>query len=141
MFFFQHPLADFVVGMNDLEFIDRLWADWSPGYDGAQDIASMKDALRDPQHLAAAIEYYRATLDPAAHTTPAYQALEDAIGQAPTQPHLYLHGRTDGCMGADLAEAAAPMVTQLELVPGAGHFLHLERPDAVNRIIVDFLTS
>ena len=31
MFFFQSPLADMAVPMDDLAFIDRLWADWSPG--------------------------------------------------------------------------------------------------------------
>ncbi len=62
MFFFQHPLSDMAVAMNDLEFIDGLWADWSPGYDGAQHIAHVKDALRDPANLAAALGYYRAML-------------------------------------------------------------------------------
>jgi pimeloyl-ACP methyl ester carboxylesterase len=61
------------------------------------------------------------------------------------QPTLYLHGRTDGCMGVDLAEGAAPFLTsegsRLELVDGAGHFLHVERPDEVNRLIVDFVTG
>jgi pimeloyl-ACP methyl ester carboxylesterase len=139
MFFFQNPLAEFVVGMNDLEFIDRLWADWSPGYDASNDLPRVKNALRDPQHLAAAIAYYRATLDPGAHTAPEYQALEDAIGGTPPQPHLYLHGRTDGCMGVDLAALAGPLVTQLELVDEAGHFLHLEQPTVVNRVITEFL--
>src|SRR3954468_8554192 len=99
MFFFQNPLAEFAVSMNDLEFIDRLWDDWSPGYDASVDLAHVKDALRDPANLSAALEYYRATLDPAAHTVPEYQPQEDAIGGTPTQPHLYLHGETDGCMG------------------------------------------
>ena len=62
MFFFQHGLADIVVGMDDLAFIDGLWADWSPGYDGAEDLAHVKDCLRDPANLAAALGYYRATL-------------------------------------------------------------------------------
>ena len=62
MFFFQHGLSDVVVGMDDLAFIDGLWADWSPGYDGTEDIAHVKDALRDPANLAAALGYYRATL-------------------------------------------------------------------------------
>jgi len=26
-------------------------------------------------------------------------------------------------------------------VDGAGHFLHVERPDEVNRLVVDFVTS
>ena len=34
VFFFQTPLAEFAVGADELAFIDRLWADWSPGYDG-----------------------------------------------------------------------------------------------------------
>ena len=66
IFFFQSPLADMAVAMNDLDFIERIWADWSPGYDGATDVASVKDALRDPANLAAAIGYYRALFDPAA---------------------------------------------------------------------------
>ena len=33
MFFFQHPFADGIVPANDLAFIDRLRADWSPGFD------------------------------------------------------------------------------------------------------------
>ena len=28
-----------VVPADDFEFISRLWQDWSPGYDGAQDVA------------------------------------------------------------------------------------------------------
>ena len=35
MFFFQSPFADMVVPMDDMAFIDRLWADWSPGYDAS----------------------------------------------------------------------------------------------------------
>src|SRR3954454_3712272 len=144
MFFFQNPLAELVVGMNDLEFIDRLWGDWSPGYDGRDDIAHVKDALRDPAHLAAAIEYYRATLNPAEHTVPEFQPQEDAIGHTPPQPHLYLHGEDDGCMGVEIAHLAGPFLTGpgscVEIVDDAGHFLHLELPDVVNELIIGFLT-
>ena len=31
--------------------------------------------------------------------------------------------------------------SEMEIVDGAGHFLHLERPDVVNARIVGFLTS
>src|SRR5436190_20630201 len=55
MFFFQNPLADMVVGMNDLEFIDRLWADWSPGYDATDDLPRVKASLMKPENLAAAL--------------------------------------------------------------------------------------
>ena len=32
IFFFQSPLADAVVPMDDYAVIDTLWRDWSPGY-------------------------------------------------------------------------------------------------------------
>ena len=51
VFFFQTPLAEFAVGHDDLAFIDRLWADWSPGYDGAWDAARVKEALATEERL------------------------------------------------------------------------------------------
>ncbi|HEV3225271.1 MAG TPA: alpha/beta hydrolase [Acidimicrobiales bacterium] len=143
MFFFQNPLAEFVLSMNDFEFIDHLWADWSPGYDATGDLVRVKDALRPEGHLAAAIEYYRATINPAEHTVPELQAQEEAIGGTPVQPHLYLHGETDGCMGVEIAHMAEAFMTRpdqaVEIVKGAGHFLQLEQPALVNEAILGFL--
>ncbi len=142
MFFFQHPLSDAVVGMNDMAFIDRLWDAWSPGYDATEDLAHVKDALREPERLTAALSYYRATIG-GAGLAPEYQAQEDAISQTPPQPHLYLHGVDDGCMGADLARTAEAFLpvegSRAVLVDGTGHFLHLEKPDVVNEHIISFL--
>ena len=146
MFFFQHPLAEMAVPMDELAFVDRLWADWSPGYDAADDLPHVKDALRDPANLAAALGYYRATLsgtglDP----RPEVEVLQAASNGTPPLPTLYVHGRTDGCMGAEAVEGAAAVLThdgsRVELVDGAGHFLHLERPDVVNRLVLDFLAG
>ncbi len=144
MFFFQHGLADMVVGMDDLAFIDGLWADWSPGYDGTEDIAHVKDALRDPANLAAALGYYRATLG-GVGVDPALAEVQAAGNEVTAQPTLYLHGRTDGCMGVEIAEASVPFLTapgsRLEIVEGAGHFLHVEKPAAVNQLILDFVAG
>ncbi len=141
MFFFQHPLSDLVVPNNDLAFIDMLWSDWSPGYDGAVDAANVKAALADPANLQAALGYYRATLGEG-KKDPALDAAQMATGQVPTQPMLYLHGRNDGCIGAEVAELAASMAPPnltVDIIEGAGHFLHLERPDVVNARILEFL--
>src|SRR3546814_14020644 len=54
MFFFQHPLADMVVPMDDLSFIYRLWADWSPGSDASDNLPPGPDCLPRPPHLSAA---------------------------------------------------------------------------------------
>ncbi|MGA1543048.1 MAG: alpha/beta fold hydrolase, partial [Ilumatobacteraceae bacterium] len=60
------------------------------------------------------------------------------------QPLLYLHGRNDGCMGAEVAEFALtefPATARGEIIADVGHFLHLENPDLVNTKILDFLQS
>ena len=142
-FVFQWPMAEMIVGAEDLVFIDRLWADWSPGYDASDDVPRVKDCLRDPAHLTAAIGYYRAALG-ALPQDPALADLQAATGAPPPQPTLYLHGTDDGCMAASLAEGVDRQLapgSRVELVPGTGHFLHLERPDVVNRAIVEFLTA
>jgi pimeloyl-ACP methyl ester carboxylesterase len=144
MFFFQHGLADVVVPMDDLAFIDELWHDWSPGYDAAEDLVYVKDSLRDPANLAAALGYYRATLG-GVGVDPALDDVQARADQSTAQPTLYLHGDSDGCMGIEVAEGARGLLTspgsRMEVVAGAGHFLQLERPEVVNDLVVDFLTT
>jgi pimeloyl-ACP methyl ester carboxylesterase len=143
IFFFQSPLAEHAVALDDLAFIDRLWADWSPGYDGSEDAAWVKDSLRDPANLAAAIGYYRSMFagPPADARAAAAQA---STATAAPQPTLYLHGRDDGCLGLDIVGPVADFLapgSRMVVVDGAGHFLHVERPDEVGDHIVRFVTE
>jgi pimeloyl-ACP methyl ester carboxylesterase len=130
-FDYRQPLAEMVVGADDLAFIDELWRDWSPAYDGRDDLPHVKDALRRPENLAAAIGYYRAMFG------------GGMLGETPAQPTLYLHGADDGAFLSDrVPEASAHLSadSQVEVVPGTGHFLHLEQPDTVNKRVVDWVT-
>lgn len=141
MFFFQHPLSDVVVPADDLAFIDMIWEDWSPGYDAATDLVHVKQSLRDPANLAAAIGYYRATLG-GVGVREDLAEVQAATGAPPAQPLLYLHGSADGCIGAEVAESARAMTgpgTTIEIMDGLAHFLHLEDPVSVNERIVSFL--
>jgi pimeloyl-ACP methyl ester carboxylesterase len=141
MFFFQSPFADIIVPSNDMAYIDMLWADWSPGYDASSDLALVKAAIGEPAHLAAALGYYRAALGDG-YKDPALAAEQVAIASAPSQPTLYLHGRNDGGIGAEVAElarATVPPNVTVEIVDDAGHFLQLEQPAAVNARILEFL--
>jgi pimeloyl-ACP methyl ester carboxylesterase len=138
-----NPLADLAVPMNDLEFIERLWADWSPGFDATTALQPVKSALRDPANLAAALGYYRHTLG-GALSDPELADEQAASMQVPDVPTLYLHGETDGCFPApDRAalEAALPVAgSRAELVADAGHFLQYEQPDRVAAAICEFLS-
>ena len=144
MFFFQHGLADLVVGANNHAYIEMLWRDWSPGYDASFDLDGIKKSLADPKNLQAALGYYRATLGDG-YRDPSLKALQDEMGSAvPTQPLLYLHGANDGCIGAEVVEAAksmSPANVQFAIVKDAGHFLQLEQPEKVNKLICDFIAG
>jgi pimeloyl-ACP methyl ester carboxylesterase len=130
VYLFQTDLAELVAGADDLAFLDNLWHDWSPSYDGSQDLRHVKDALRAPENLRAAIGYYRAMF------------AGGALGDSPPHPTLYLHGEDDGAFLADRvlqAKAHLSAESEVRVLPGVGHFLHLERPAEVNRLIVEWL--
>ncbi|MBF6555626.1 MAG: alpha/beta hydrolase [Acidimicrobiales bacterium] len=143
VFFFQTPLAEYAVSLNDHAFIDRLWADWSPGFDGSWDVARVKEALASPENLTAAIGYYRAMFS-GPPDDPESAAAQAAGGTVAPQPTLYVHGADDGCMGIDtigpVTDFLAPG-SEMVIVKGAGHFMHVERPDEVNEHIIRFITS
>jgi pimeloyl-ACP methyl ester carboxylesterase len=143
IFFFQSPLADGVVAADDLAFIDGLWADWSPGYDGSFDLAKVKDAIGAPERLGAALAYYRSMFDPS-QEIPGLESQQSAALRNVPQPTLYYHGAEDGCVGR---EAVTPAIldsvgpgSEIMMVEGAGHFAHVERPDVVNAKILDWLS-
>lgn len=144
MFFFQSPLAEAAVAADDLAFVERLWADWSPGYDATDDLIGVKAALRDPAHLAAALGYYRATLG-SGRTDPSLDEAQAGWVTPTPVPTLYLHGADDGCLGAELVAGAGDHLpapgSRAEILDGVGHFLHVERPDVVNPLITAFLAE
>jgi pimeloyl-ACP methyl ester carboxylesterase len=141
MFFFLSSLAEMALPLDDYAFLDGLWRDWSPGYDGTWDLARVKESIGDPERVVAAIGYYRALYDPSLQSPEL--AAHQAATLAPTpRPTLYLHGRDDGCM---LLESVGHPLdymaegSEVQIVDHTGHFLHLERPDVVNPRIVEFL--
>jgi pimeloyl-ACP methyl ester carboxylesterase len=139
-----NPLADIAVAINDMEFIDRLWSAWSPGFDATDALVPVKAALRDPANLNAALGYYRHTLA-GLHSDPTLAAEQGASMQVPDVPTLYLHGTNDGCFPAPdraaLDAAFAPPRSRAAFVDDAGHFLHYEQPERVTELIVEFVTE
>ena len=101
-FLLQLPVAEEVVGRDDLRLIRRLWEDWSPGYDYAEDFRHVREALADPACLLAAITYYRH--NPSGLASPESAAAERRALTGLETPLLYLHGANDGCVGIDLLD-------------------------------------
>lgn len=139
-FLLQLPVAEEAVMREDLRLIRRLWEDWSPGYDHAEDFLHVREALADPACLLAAITYYRHNATSVVGPEAAAANREVLAGMA--TPLLYLHGANDGCVGLDLLDeptVAYPPNATVEIVPDAGHFLQLERPDETARLVLGFL--
>lgn len=142
-FFFQTPLAEMVLPMDDYRFFDHLWADWSPGYDASWDVARVKDAIGTPERMVAAISYYRALYNAELHD-PALADEQPLGAELTTRPVLYLHGDGDRCFALDSTDETRSHLgpgSEAVMVAGAGHFLHLEKPEEVNERIVRFISA
>lgn len=123
--------------------VRRLWRDWSPGYDAAEDLPRVLGALSARANRSAAVGYYRAARSPWSVPT-AYRHWQAVAARLPTAPLLCLHGEDDGSLQAEYARHAStrlPESARLELVPRAGHFLQLEQPQRVNELVSDFLAD
>lgn len=60
------------------------------------------------------------------------------------QPALFIAGELDGVItmmrgGYDKLETSVPNLKKKVLIPGAGHWVQQERPDEVNKLLVEFL--
>lgn len=142
MFFFQlRGIADRAVARNDFAFLERLWRDWSPGwrFDPAE-LEAVKATFRQPGVLRSALGYYRALFNPFLADS---LALSRLARKPCTVPLLAITGASDGCMDTRLHDmldrSLFPAGLRVERVAGAGHFAHQERPDEVNRLLIDWL--
>jgi len=147
LFMFRDPdgFAEAVVASDGMSFLDKLWRDWSPGYQPGEHLARVRQCLAEPANLAAAIGYYRAAgaTGGAPGTVARYAAEEQAAGRQAPQPTLYLHGARDGCIGVDLARGAERLLapsSRMVVIDDAGHFLQLEKPSEVNHHILTWVS-
>jgi pimeloyl-ACP methyl ester carboxylesterase len=121
-------------------FWESLWADWSPGYDAAADIAELRRHV-NADNIANAIAPYRASFNPQ-FADPDAEAETLATMQLPPVPTLYLHGADDGAIGAGLLgdlNQYFPAGSAAEILDGVGHFLHLEKPESVAARVIGWL--
>jgi pimeloyl-ACP methyl ester carboxylesterase len=149
LFMFRDPLrlAEAVVASDGMAFLDKLWRDWSPGFQPGEHLDRVKECLRAPANLAAAVSYYRANpVDPDSGTpgtAARYAGEQQSVGRQAPQPTLYLHGACDGCIGVELARDAERFLapaSRMVVIDDAGHFLHLEKPAEVNDHILTWIS-
>ena len=142
MTFFQlRFVADRIAAARDHALIRWLWSSWSPTLDAPDDLAAV---FAQPGVLRSALAYYRQNATP-----PLLLGLREndaTVIAATTVPTLVVHGAEDRCLDRRLFEHAVveddfPGGVRREMMPGAAHFLHLEQPDEVHRLVLDWLNG
>lgn len=142
MFFFQTAFAEPAVERDNYAFLDRLWQEWSPGWQYPKaEMDSVKATMSRPGVLRAALSYYRHTLD-ARYRMPALDSIRSRQNGPIRVPAIYFHGANDGCIGLEVSDGVERSFTgpfERRVIPGAGHFPHQEHPDEFNRALLAFL--
>ncbi|MFD4351723.1 alpha/beta fold hydrolase [Nocardia sp. NPDC058518] len=124
------------------KLVSTLWRLWAPGSALTRHRDLGLAALDGRARLRAAFSYYRAVWNPIYRRSRRHRAEQRAAFDAPRVPTLYLQGAADTCglaaTGADALDQLPPGSHRI-VVPGAGHFAHLEAPDTITRHLIAYL--
>ena len=142
---FQLPwIAERAVAHDHGQLIARLWRRWSPTWEVPVDeLEAVLATFAAPGVREAALAYYRCNL---ARPSAAMLAGWRRLLQVTTTPTLTITGAADGCMDTRLFDHGAwraDYAHEVELlrVPNGGHFVHQERPAAINPAILRWLAQ
>lgn len=150
MGFFQLTgFSDWMVEAQDWQFIRYLWNKWSPDFENNDAyVAEVIEALSAPGVKRAALRYYRClALVRNPHWKESQRLLKALVsGDKITVPVQIIYGVNDGCMSEEIFNVAikpgdykAGIV--VHPVEGAGHFVQLEKPVVVSRLLTEFLSG
>lgn len=139
-FLFQLPwLPEALCKANNFAFIEFLWKLWSPAYDDRAHVARIKRMLAEPGALRAALGYYRAMFR-GSMADPDLASVSRRLADPITVPTRVLCGSRD--MRREMLPRQGDLFAgayEWDIVEGAGHFLHREKPGEVNHLILDWL--
>jgi pimeloyl-ACP methyl ester carboxylesterase len=139
MFFFQLPwLPEASFRAQNYKLLRETLRDdpVRPDAFDAADVARYVEAIARPGALTAGINYYRALFRQA----PGAVQRQLRPIEAPT---LVIWGERDRNLGRELAAPDPAWVpnARVERLPAASHWVQADAPDAVNRLLVEFLTA
>lgn len=142
MGFFQLPLVpEWLLRRNGLAGVKWLWRRWSLGWDPADHLDEAYRTLAQPGVLTAALGWYRHL--PRVWTGSNRQA-RSWLASPARVPTMVLLGMQDGCMSHRLIDDNInlkdfPAGLRVEKIAGVGHFLHLEKPERINDLLLAHL--
>ena len=144
MSFFQLPwLAEWAIERNDWAMLKWLSSKWSPGFHfSPEEWEARRRTFEATGVKRAMLAYYRQNV-----------SIGVLLGLVPSEMFslrtvpvrtLAISGVNDGCMDTRLFDKVFldedfPCGHQLLRIEEAGHFMHLDAPEAVNRALLDWL--
>jgi pimeloyl-ACP methyl ester carboxylesterase len=145
MFFFQiRGLSDFIVERNNFSFIRWLWQSWCPTWSiPEKDLDRVIETLAQPGVKKSALAYYRSMFNLRSQGTKETAIIANKTIHVPT---LAITGADDGCIQTDVFQnlmLAKDFSKELrvEKVIGAGHFLHQEKPEQLNALMLEWFAK
>jgi pimeloyl-ACP methyl ester carboxylesterase len=134
IFFFQLPwLPERIFSRHGFAYAEKsLRGSSRPGTFSDEDVAHYKEAWSQPRAVRSMLHWYRAALRARPRRPKSPRV---------TVPTLLIWGTQDRFLGQEMAQASLDLCDhgRLELIPEATHWVQLEEPARVNRLLVDFL--
>lgn len=134
---------------DNFAFPAQLMEDWAAGYDSREEAYHHRlcyDGGRRQDHV---LGSYR-NLFSAENFFVDPKFIADQTewwGSPVAKPVLYLHGTNDGCITLpdQYRQLIPPFIpnpqSRIEMVQGVGHYLMVQRPQYVNKLVLDFLAE
>lgn len=134
---FQLPfLPELAFRLNNYRVLERAFAHISPTYMTATDVQRYKDACAQPGALPAMIGWYRAAMPLIVG-----RRSRDAPETRVNAPTCVIWGENDDFLDRRCNDTLRNYVAQLDLhfLGDASHWVQMDQPDKVNRIMLGFL--
>lgn len=135
-------VAERALRRGNYALIDRLWREWSPGWEPPPErLAEIKRTFDWPGTVEAALAYYRGLL-PSPGGLGAWREGLDLALRPLRVPTLVVAGQEDGCIGIDTFQELGPCFAgrhRLEVLRDHGHWLPLEATEHLVQAVRDFV--
>jgi pimeloyl-ACP methyl ester carboxylesterase len=146
MGFNQIPwISDHVARRNDFAYIKYLWRKWSPSFEMRDEHwQNLRSTYSQPGVIKSTLSYYRQNASllqlMGLKSSPLTTIAKVNV------PNLAITGADDGCMDTRIFDHALleedyPNGLQLERIANAGHFLHQEKPELLNPIMIEWFNK
>ena len=130
--------GELAVRENDFALIDYLWEHWSSAPVDSEHVQRVKKTFQDPGVVEAALTYYRSLVRIPFDKPDFFER----VTAATEVPMLVVYGAEDPAQRLSASEEqyfAGPY--RRELVGGAGHFVHRERPKQLTDLVLEWFAQ